>query len=803
MELNTLEEGKIDWTKSHVQRPFRRVTVLGAGTMGAQIAAHIANAGLSVNLLDIAPEEGKKNSIVESLFKRASKLKPAPLFTDKVAQRIRLGNFDDHFDWVGEADWVIEVVVERMDIKRQVMARIEAVAHKDAVISTNTSGLPISQIAEGLPDQFRRRFLGTHFFNPPRYLKLLELIPTSDTDPAILERVAHFGRMHLGKGIVVAKDTPNFIGNRIGIYAMMHAIQAFTGGDYTIEELDTLNGPLTGRPKSGVFRTADVVGLDTMRHVAVNLYDAAPEDESREMFVPPALLDKMVENGILGAKTRAGFYKKEGREIKSIDLQTGEYTSAKSLDLGDLKALKKAGGLAARLNALYVEEGRAGAYFRKSTHDLLGYCARRVPEIADSPADIDRAMQWGYGWELGPFGIWDALGFKTVLDNMRGEGQALPEWVSLMESSGMTSFYEDDLLDPAVYIPGAGGYVEESRPADEYSLATIKSDEKSEIWRNEEAALLDMGDGVALYEFRSKANSLGKHVMQGFLDVIEKAENDPDIRGIVVANEGKNFSVGANLGEMAQAAMEKKFHLIDESIANFQKAVQRIRYAQVPVIVAPHQRVLGGGCEVTMASFEPVAASESYMGLVELGVGLIPAGTGTTFLAVLAAQRVAGNFPSRVLTQLQYYFQNVAMATVSLSGHMAKEMGYLSPRATIVMNEARRFYVAKQTVISLSDAGYLPPPANTNILVLGKPGRAALEVGVRQFEGGGFISEYDRYLAVQLAHVMTGGDLSGPQEVHENYLIELEREVFLRLCGQEKTQARIEHILTKNKPLRN
>ncbi len=664
MEVNTLEVGAIDWSNARAYKAFSNVTVLGAGTMGAQIAMHLANAGLHVRLLDIAPEEGKKNAIVEKLFKQATKLKPAPLFTPKVAQRVQLGNFDENFDWVADAEWVIEAVVERMDIKRQVTARIAEAVGEDTIVSTNTSGLPIHLIAEGLPLSFRKRFLGTHFFNPPRYLRLLEIIPTPDTDSEIISRVAHFGRVHLGKGIVVAKDTPNFIGNRIGIYGMMHAMQAFVEGGYSIEEVDTLTGPLTGRPKSGTFRTADVVGLDTMLHVATNLYDAIPDDESRAIFVPPTLLKQLVENGALGSKTRAGFYKKVGRDILSIDPASGEYTPAAEMDLGDLKAIKKAGALPARLQALYADQGRAGAFFRKSMHDLLGYSARRIPEIADDPADIDRAMQWGFGWELGPFGMWDALGFQQVLDDMRTAGQALPAWVDAMEASGATGFYKSAGTDQQVYLPGQSGYATAQLPADERGLTLIKTDKQAELWRNDEAALLDMGDGVALYEFRSKANSLGTQVMQGFIDVIEKAENDPNIRGIVVANEGKNFSVGANLGEMATAAQEGKFHLIDETIANFQRAVQRIRYAQVPVVVAPHQRVLGGGCEVCMASYQPVAASETYMGLVELGVGLIPAGTGTTFLSVLASQRAAAGFPNQVQDHLQVYFQQVAMATV-------------------------------------------------------------------------------------------------------------------------------------------
>lgn len=803
MEAKLREPGKINWTDPHVHKPFQTVAVLGAGTMGAQIAAHFANVGLRVMLLDIAPDDGPPNAIVEGAFKKAKKLNPAPFFTESVAQRVRLGNFAEHFEWLREAEWIVEAVVERLDIKRSVMERVEAVAPEGAVISTNTSGLPIHEIAEGRSDAFRRRFLGTHFFNPPRYLKLLELIPTPHTDADILQRVAHFGRIHLGKGVVVAKDTPNFIGNRIGVYAMMDAIRHFTGGDYSIEEIDALTGPLTGRPKSATFRTADVVGLDVMRHVASNLYEMIPDDESRDTFAVPDLLSRLIEQGALGAKTRAGFYKKEGKEIKSINPETGAYEPARPLALGDLDRIKKAGALPERLKALYHDEGRAGAFFRQTTHALIGYSARRIPEIADNPADIDRALQWGFGWELGPFAMWDILGFNRVLENLRNEDIPLPGWVALMEAKGVTAFYRGEHDLTAVYIPGEGQYVQEEQPEDEYSLAAIKKDASTELWHNEAAGLIDLGDGVALYEFRSKANSLGAQVMSGLVEVIDRIENDPNIRGLVIANEGKNFSVGANLGEMAHAAAEKDFGAIDRAISGFQSAVQRIRYARKPVVVAPHQRVLGGGCEVTMAGATQVAAAESYIGLVELGVGLIPAGTGTTYLAALAADRTTDRFPSQILSHLQYYFQNVAMARVATSAPMAQEMGYLSPGATIVANDARRFHVAKQAVVHLSDAGYLPPPENSHIMVLGEQGRAALEIAARQYEEGRFISEYDRYLAVQLAHVLTGGALSGAQEVHESYLIDLEREVFLRLCGEKKTQERIKHILTTNKPLRN
>ena len=803
MEAQAINVGKIKWEGLHVYTPFRRVTVLGAGTMGAQIAAHLANAGLQVDLLDIAPEDGPKNAIVNAAFKRTKKLNPNPFATDATPNRIRLGNFEEHFEWVKEAEWVIEVVVERMDIKRSVMERIEEYVSDTAIISTNTSGLPIHQISEGRSADFKRRFLGTHFFNPPRYLKLLELIPTPETDPDIIQRVAHFGRTHLGKGVVVAKDTPNFIGNRIGVFALMKAVQAFTEDGYSIEEVDTLTGPLTGRPKSATFRTADVVGLDVMKHVASNLYDNVPNDENREAFSIPEVLNGLIEAGALGAKTRAGFYKKEGKEIKSINPATGAYESAKPLDLGDVKAIKKAGGLTERMKVLYQDPGRAGAFFRKTTHELISYSAMRVPEISDNPADIDRALQWGFGWEMGPFATWDALGFDTVLEGIKQAGLPMPGWVAVMESKGVKGFYKSEGDQESVYTPGTGDYVTEEVPADEYKLATIKAKPGAELWSNEEAGLIDMGDGVALFEFRSKANSLGFRVIQGIMDAIEYVENNPDLRGIVIGNEGKNFSVGANLGELAGAAMEKQFDVIDKAIANFQAAAQRVRYALKPVVVSPHQRVLGGGCEITMAGATQVAPLETYIGLVELGVGLVPAGTGTAFLAALASDKAASGFPSQILDHLQVFFQNVAMAKVATSAFMAKEMGYLSPQARVVMHEGRRFHVAKQSVIALSESGYLPPPVHTHIKVLGTHGRAALEVAARQYEQGHFISEYDRYLAVQLAHILTGGELSGPTEVHEDYLIELEREVFLRLLGQEKTQARIQHILTTNKPLRN
>ena len=803
METKSLDTRTLTLSAPATRKPFRTAAVLGAGTMGAQIAAHLANAGLEVHLLDIAPDDGGPNAVVEKGFKQAKTASPDPFFTDEVAERIYLGNFDDHFDRIGEVDWVLEAVVERMDIKRDIHARIEEHAREDAVISTNTSGLPIHEIAEGRSESFKRRFLGTHFFNPPRYLKLLEIIPTDATDPAVVERVAQYGRLHLGKGIVVANDVPYFIGNRIGIFAQMQAIRHYTDGDYTIEEVDTLTGQLQGHPKSATFRTADVVGLDVLVDVTKNLYEKAPEDESREEFQVPDVLQKLVDEGRKGAKSGEGFYKKVDGEILSLDPETFEYTSAEDMDIGDVTSIKKAGDLTARLNALYQDTGRAGEFFRSTTLETLAYSARRIGEITDNPADVDRAIRWGFGWEMGPFEKWDALGLETALNGMENHGIEVPQWVSDMKESGATSFYRTEDGTREVYVPGEGGYVADPTPSDELALDPIKANPSNELWTNGDAALLGIGDGVALYEFRSKANSLGRDVMEGLRECIRTVENDPNLRGLVVGNEGKNFSVGANLGEMAMAAAQGMYDQIGEYIAEFQETIQRVRYATKPVVVATHQKVLGGGCEMAMACTNPVVSAETYIGLVELGVGLIPAGTGTMRMAAHASRRAPTDNPSDIQPYLRKYFETVAMAEVAESGPQGIEKGFLPEHTRIVMNADRRLHVAKQEVMRLSEEGYVPPPVMNKIKVLGEKTLATFKVALHQYKEGGYISEYDEFLATQLGHVLCGGDLSSPQEVHEDYLIELEREVFLSLLGEEKTMERVQYMLENNKPLRN
>jgi len=785
--------------------PFRTAAVLGAGVMGAQIAAHLANAGLSVHLLDIPGPSGDRNAVVEQGFARARKLTPDPFFSEAASRRIALGNFDDHFDRIAAVDWVIEVVVEKLEVKKQLMERVERAASPDAIISTNTSGIPIRLIAADRSPSFKRRFLGTHFFNPPRYLQLLELIPHADTDSATIERAAWFCRVHLGKGVVIARDTPGFIGNRIGIYALLHGIRGMTDGGYTIEEVDAITGPLIGRPRSATFRTADVVGLDTLADVATYLLEAVVDDESRDSFQLPELLRTLVDAGAIGAKAGRGFYRKEGRDILSVDPATTAYQPAKARNLDGIDDIGRRRDLSSRLAALYADQGRAGAFFRPHMLDICAYSARRIPEITGSPADLDRAMRWGFAWEMGPFEIWDAIGFTRILADMRTGGLPLPAWIDDMERAGATSFYRGGRGDSEVAVYGPNRqYVEQALPADEIPLFALKrkGEEGLILWQNAEAALLDLGDDVALFEFRSMANSLGRTVVGGLVEVIEMIETG-NFQGLIIGNEGKNFSVGANLGEIAALAMEGEFEAIDQIVRDFQHLTMGIRYAARPVVVATHSRALGGGCELAMACPHPVAAAESYLGLVEMAVGLIPAAGGTMGMAAWACERAASEEPTHIQPFLAAAFETVATATISASAHHARELGYLPTHALIVMNPDRRLHVAKEEVIRLSRQGYAPPPARPVIKVLGRPGAQQLQLTTNNMLESGDITEYEHHLAGRLAHVMCGGDLSGPALVDENHLLDLEREVFLSLLGHEKTRERIASILKSNKPLRN
>ncbi|MDJ0618982.1 MAG: 3-hydroxyacyl-CoA dehydrogenase NAD-binding domain-containing protein [Calothrix sp. MO_192.B10] len=758
-------------------KPFQTAAVLGAGVMGTQIAAHLANAGLTVYLLDIPAKDKNKNKLVETAFKKAKKQSPPIFFTDKTARRITLGNFDEHFHYLADVDWVIEAVVENLTIKQKLLARVENTIRNDTIVSTNTSGLPIHLIAQGRSESFRNRFLGTHFFNPPRYLKLLELIPTPDTSPEVLARMEWFASLYLGKGVVIAKDTPNFIGNRIGMYAVMLAIKSFTdGGGYTIPEIDTLTGTMVGRPKSATFRTIDLVGLDTLMYVGENLYPAIPHDESRDVFQVPQLVRKLVETGTLGAKTSQGFYKKQGKEILSINPVTLVYESAKPLNLGDIEAIAKIPDLRQRLQALYKNQGRAGKFFREFILKVMAYSAHRIPEIADNPADIDRAMRWGFGWELGPFEIWDVLGFETVLADMEAHGISVPDWIK--------TWKREDIPTEA-----------------EINLTAIKSEPKRTLWENPEATLLDLGDGVVLYEFRSKGNTLSLKVIEGFAQILDMIENG-DYRGLVIGNEGVNFSAGANLAEMGKMAQSGSLEPIANLIVTYQSLLQRIHYFPKPIVAAIHGRALAGGCELVMACPHIVAAAETYIGLVELAVGLIPGAGGIMRMATWAANRAATESAHHIQPFLMQAFETIGMAKVSKSAYEAQELGFLPANAKIVMNADNRLYIAKQEVICLDKIGYIPPPRNP-IMVLGRPARAILEHAAYVMEQGGYITEYDRYLANRLAYVITGGELSAPSLVDESYLLQLEREMFIPLLQQPQTQQRIAHMLKTKKPLRN
>lgn len=785
--------------------PFKTAAVLGAGIMGTQIAAHLANAGLQVLLLDLPAPEGNKNAVVEGAFKKAKKLSPPILFTPDMAHRIELGNYHEHFGRLSRVDWVIEAVVERLDVKQQLMARVEQVVRSDAVISTNTSGLPIAQIAADRSADFRRRFLGTHFFNPPRYLKLLELIPTDETDPDVVKRMEWFGRSYLGKGVVIAKDTPNFIANRIGLFSTFLGVHALINEGYSIEEIDTLTGTLVGRPKSATFRTADLVGLDTLLHVAENIYPAIPNDEQRAMFKLPKLLKTLVETGSRGAKSGQGFYKKVGKKILSVNPKTFVYELPRQPDLPGLEEVARQPDLVERLRMLYQLPDRAGEFFRQTTLALLSYSACRLPETADSPVDVDRAMRWGFGWQLGPFEIWDAIGFHQVLYDMQAAHLTVPEWIEEMAATGESHFYRSrhgvpSSLLMAESVLGPMGQQPVQQPTDEIHLPLIKTG--SQLWENSEAALWDMGDGVVLYEFRSKGNTLSTAVVDGLQTVLDQLSHSDQYRGLVIGNNSDHFCGGANLVEMGTAAQTGNWQLIADLLVKFQTLLQRIRYFHKPIVAAVQGRALGGGCELVMACPHVVAAAESYIGLVELSVGLIPGATGTTRMAKWAAQRAVGGTPQHIQPFLNHAFRTVATATVAGSAYEAIDLGFLPSHTQVVMNNDQRLYVAKAEVLCLDRAGYRPP-ARDSFWVLGQQGRAVLDHMAYTLQQGGFASEYDRFLAGKLAYIMTGGELTSAARVPEEYLLGLEREVFLPLLQQQKTQERIMHLLKTKKPLRN
>jgi 3-hydroxyacyl-CoA dehydrogenase len=788
---------------------IRRVAVLGAGTMGAAIAAHCANAGLEVDLLDIAPDDpdAGKNEIVNAGFERMKNARPAALMSKEVVERMRVGNFEDDFDRVGEADWVLEAILEKLEPKRQLMERVEGVAKEDAIISSNTSGIPLHLVAEGRSQGFRRRFLGTHFFNPPRYLKLLEIIPTEDTDPDVVEFVRNFGERVLGKGGVIAKDTPNFIGNRLGSFAgMQSARYAFENG-YTVEEVDAITGPLIGHPRTATFRLNDQVGLDIAVGVAENLHEAAPEDESREELKPHPKLKEMLEKNLLGNKTGAGFYRRTKRDGKTvfdvIDLTTFEHHPPENPEISIAEEAQRQGKLGARLRFLvdHADEDRHARYIRDTLLPYMAYASRRVPEISDTLEDVDHAMEWGFGHETGPFRTWDLLGVKETVGRMDSMGIEVAGWVREMLDGGDESFYKKEGSRELAYSPVEGEYQPVREDPMVISLERVREEGK-EIASNDSASILDLGDGVLCLEFHSKGNSIDAAAVEMGYRSLEELERD-DVVGLVIGNGGRNFSVGANLGEIAHAAQNGMLDEVGNSVDAFQNLVMGFRFAAKPVVAAPHGQTLGGGLEVCLHSDRVAAAGETYMGLVEAGVGLIPAGGGTKEMARRIVSRPLAISPDATpLPFVQKTFETIAMAKTTASALEAKEMGFLDEDDRVVMNADHVLFAAKREVLDLAD-GYVPPEHAKNVYAAGKTVRAALEVAVKTLQWGRYASSYDGVIAGQIARVLTGGDLSLPQWVPEEYVLRLEKEAFLDLLKNEKTHERIGAMLKTGKPLRN
>jgi 3-hydroxyacyl-CoA dehydrogenase len=777
---------------------IRSVAVLGAGTMGAAIAAHAANAGLAVDLLDLDQEA------TQGGFERMLAARPAALASPRLAERIRLGTFEEDLDRVGDADWVVEAIVERLEPKQELLARVEKLVDPDAVVTSNTSGLPLASLAEGRSEAFRRRFLGTHFFNPPRYLKLVELIPTADTDPEVLERMRAFVERVLGKGAVVAKDTPNFIANRLGSFAGMHDVRYALEHGYSIEEVDALTGPLVGRPRTATFRLFDQVGLDVMVGVAANLYDLAPEDESRDVLPAPEPLRRMLDAKLLGNKTGGGFYRRGKRDGQTVfdvlDLDTLEYRPATRPDLPIVAAARDHDDLGARLGFLLdkAEEDRGARYLRDTLLPSLAYAARRVPEIADSLVEVDHAVEWGFGYELGPFRAWDAIGVADGVARMEALGIEVPAWVKEMLAAGHQSFYRDG----QVYSPLLGAY--QPVPADQevIDLDRLKA-EGAEVAGNGSASLVDLGDGVLCLELHAPASAIDAAVVELGARAAKELEGG-DWKGLVIASQARNFCVGANLGEVGMAAYQGLYDQVGEAAKGLQDTLMSLRYAPRPVVAAPHGQTLGGGAEIVLAADRVVAALETYIGLVEVGVGIVPAGGGCKELlrrVVSPAMRAAPDAPP--LPFVQRVFETIGLAKVATSAVEARELGFLEEHDVIVLDADHQLAAARREVLDLADAYQPPAREDATVYAAGRPVLAALELAVQTLQWAGQAGPHDGVVARQLARVLCGGELSLGQWVPEQHILDLEREAFLALLREPKTMERIQAFLTTGKVVRN
>jgi len=807
-----------------MKRHIEKAVVLGAGTMGSRIAAHFANAGLPCILLDIVPPNlpadapaAERNKIVRAGLDAAKKSKPAAFFTAALAEKIAIGNFDDDLARCSEADWIIEVVAENLDIKRKLLSRVAQFRKPGAIVTTNTSGLPVHLIAEGMSEEFQQHWAGTHFFNPPRYLKLVEVIPGPKTSSEVIETLSEFCDRRLGKGVVVAKDTPNFIANRIGTFSMLSALRLMGMLGMTVEEVDACTGPAVGWPKSATFRTADLVGLDVLVHVVKNIYETAPNDESRESYKVPVLVEEMVKRGWLGDKTGQGFYKKvKGtgeKEILTLDVNTMEYRPRQKAKFASLEMGKAIEDTRERLRALVgpVLEGQKGDKAQQFLWDGLSgmclYAARRVPEISDNVADVDRALRWGFGWELGPFEILDAIGVKEFAAQLQKEGRALPPIIEKVLASGRRGFYESEKGITTVFDVSGGGAKKVEEPKGVIILKSLK-DARREIERNSGASLIDLGDGVVCCEFHAKMNAIGADLIAMLHKGLKRLEND--FEAMVIANQAVNFSVGANLMLVLVAAQEQEWDELHMAVKQFQNINLAIKYARKPVVAAPQGMALGGGCEVSLHSAKIQAAAEAYIGLVEVGVGLIPGGGGTKEMLIRANEHAAGGEDLDLFHALKPIFEAIAMAKVGTSAEECRDLGYLRREDGVSMNRDRLVGDAKEVALSLVRGGYKPLAASwqegaqtTQIKVLGEQFLAAAKLAIHMMLRGGYASEYDAHVSRKLANILAGGALTAPQMVSEQYVLDLEREAFVSLCGEKKTQERIAHTLKTGKPLRN
>ena len=807
-----------------MKRRIEKAVVLGAGTMGSRIAAHLANAGLPCILLDIVPPDlkagapaGERNKIVRAGLEAARKSKPAAFFMPSLAEKVSIGNFEDDLARCAEADWIIEVVAENLEIKRNLLSRVAQFRKPGAIVTTNTSGLPVHLIAEAMSEEFQQHWAGTHFFNLPRYMKLVEVIPGPVTSNEVMETLSEFCDRRLGKGVVIAKDTPNFIANRIGTFSMLNAIRLMASLEMTIEEVDACTGAAVGWPKSATFRTADLVGLDVLAHVVKNIYETAPNDESHEMYKVPTPLEEMIRRGWLGDKTGQGFYKKvrgEGeKEILTLNLNTMEYRPRQKAKFASLEMGKAIEDTRDRLRALVgpVLEGQKGdkaqQFIWGGLSEMCLYAARRVPEISDSVVDVDHAMQWGFAWEMGPFEMMDAIGVKAFAAQVRKDGRAIPPILERLLASGRKGFYESEKGRTTVFDVTSGAVKALETPPGVIILRSQKEAGR-EIERNSGASLIDLGDGVVCCEFHAKMNAIGADLIAMMHKGLKRL--DADFDAMVIANQAVNFSVGANLMLMLVAAQEQEWDDLHLAVKQFQNINLGLKYAPKPVVAAPQGMALGGGCEISLHSAKIQAAAEAYIGLVEAGVGLIPGGGGTKEMLIRANEHAAGGEDLDLFHAMKPVFETIAMAKVGTSAEECRSLGFLRRDDGVSMNRDRLVGDAKEAALALVRGGYKPPAANwqegaqtTQIKVLGEQFLAGAKLVIHMMQRGGYITDYDAHVGRKLANILAGGPLTSPQLVSEQYVLDLEREAFVSLCGEKKTQERIAHTLKTGKPLRN